>query len=141
MDFPDLFLRGIVEKDHVDEENNVSSAVFYFTEKKDIPLRIDDFNEESIFWKDDDGAVDLLLAQKKEGKPQFKVGAAIVDRNSIDRVRDLPITKGHLKYERFAIPGNHYHGNLLLKKSVKRKLMQKIAAAIALCCVGVVKQK
>jgi len=46
-----------------------------------------------------------------------------------------PLHKGILSYERKQIPGNKYHGNLLLKKTVQKREMKKIAATIAAMCI------
>ena len=66
---------------------------------------------------------------------QFKEGAAILSREEFDRLIRKPALRGNLFYERSEIEGNKYHGNLLLKQSVTKKVMQKIAANIALMCV------
>jgi hypothetical protein len=75
-----------------------------------------------------------ILTQKREKDDsiQFKEGAVVVPLTDLIEVCKLPNIKGHLKYERHKIPGNIYHGNLLLHKSVDKKLMQIIAANISI---------
>jgi len=143
MDYSEQFLRGVSDESHIGEGDSISSAAFYFTGKKPLEERTDGNDEESIFWRDDEGADELILGQKKaDGKIQFKAGAVIVDRSLFDNLAKFPLIKGLLGYERHELPENKYHGNLLLKKTVDKRRMQNIAGSIAtLCCVGVIKQK
>ena len=135
MAYPDSFLRGISDKSLINEDGSVCSAVFHFWGKKNLPEREDYCHEESIFWKDDDGAIYLILSQKKEdGNLQFKSGAVLVDRQLFDELRKFPHIKPYLSYERKFSEDNPYHGNLLLKKSVDKFTMKNIAGAIAACC-------
>src|ERR1035437_4682842 len=132
MDYPETFLRGIPNNSFIDEDGHPATHLFYIeTESK----RKDDYKEESIFWKDDDRAVDLILLQKKaDDSIQFQAGAAVLNRDQIDRIKNQVQAKNKFNYERKKQPGNPYHGNLLLKKDVKKPLMIRIAASIALTC-------
>ena len=132
MSYPDFFIRGISGSNGLDEEGAPAAYLFYFGEKN-LPIRKDGYWEESINWQDDDGALTLLLEQKKDtNEYQFKVGAVFVSRHEIDRIRKLPYVGHQLDYERKELPENKYHGNLLLQNTVSKARMKRIAAAIAL---------
>jgi len=142
MSYPDVFLRGISDPGHIDEDGNVSSAVFSFGKKDNVHGREDNFDEESIFWKDDEGAVAKILNQTKaDGKIQFRAGAAEVDRTKVDHVRKLFNYIGVLEYERKTEENNPYHGNLLLKKNIKKIMKNNISGLLANCVVGTVKNE
>jgi hypothetical protein len=66
--------------------------------------------------------------------------AAIILRQEVDKLRTNPNIKDLLSYERNAVPGNDYHGNILLKEEVNKPLMKKIAASLALCVTRLVPQ-
>lgn len=138
MAYPELFLKGIPNKDFVDNEGQVTAHLFYFNKKIE---RDDSYDEESICWKDDDRAMELILNQQKDGCIQFKEGAAIIKRESIDLISKLMQKQGDLTYERKPEYKNPYHGNLLLTKEVKKGVMKKIASAIALACEEIIPQK
>lgn len=130
--YADRFIRGITDKNHVDGEI-VSAAAFYF-KYEDNNLNTTEQYEQSINWYDNSHAMSILMSQKREkdGEIQFKEGALVVPLESLNEVCKLPIIKGNLQYERKTIPGNDYHGNLLLHKSVSKKLMTLIAGDISL---------
>lgn len=139
--YPEELIRGIPnQQQFLDEENNPTANLFYF--ERDNPSRDDGYKEESICWRDDEGAVSILLNQRKEdGSLQFKAGLAIIPRLEIDRLKRNQAVKERLDYERREVDGNKYHGNLLLKKEVPGKIMRKIAAGIALSCSCVIPQQ
>jgi hypothetical protein len=135
MNFPETFLKGITNKDFIDEDGQVASHLFYFGKTTD---RKDDYIEQSIFWKDDEGAIELILTQKKDDRIQFKMGAAVLLLSEIERIKLNPNVKNKLAYERRKQKDNPYHGNLLLKKDTKDPLMKRIAASIALTCPHII---
>ena len=133
MNYPEKLLRGIPNKNDIDEEGNPSSHLFQFSERCGVPQREDGFREESINWYDNEGALKQLLTQKKDdGSLQFRVGAAVLFRSDIDQIKKFSVVKQRLDYERRVIPENEYHGNLLLKKDTPKSIMKRIAASIAL---------
>lgn len=136
MKYPDEILRGIPNSAFIDKDEYPTSNLFYFDKQS---KRSDNFKEESICWKDDEEAVFLLLNQKKDDKSlQFKAGIAVVSRDELDRLINKPTVKQQLSYERNIIPGNKYHGNLLLNDNVEKSVMKRIAAGIALCVTQVI---
>ncbi|MGD1007433.1 MAG: hypothetical protein ABR980_09415 [Ignavibacteriaceae bacterium] len=145
MDYPDFFLRGISGQNHVGDDDTISGAVFHFGGKDNVEERNDDYNEESIFWKDDEEAITLILSQKKvSGDLQFKVGAVVVNRKKVDNVIKVILEEEKLSYERKPDPknpNNKYHGNLLLKKSTSNMRMKNIAGMLAECCDKLIRQK
>ncbi|NLD94761.1 MAG: hypothetical protein GX639_19065 [Fibrobacter sp.] len=136
MSYPTELLRGITAKDQIDDDEFPSSVLFYFTERDNLPKRSDNNIEESINWRDDAGADDVLFNQLKEDKQlQFRFGAAVVCRHELDRVIQTNVVNHQLSYERKAIPENKYHGNLLLSRDVPPRVRKKISATIATMCV------
>jgi hypothetical protein len=137
MIYPENFLRGIPNSNFLDEYNYPTSDLFYFKKKSGSENRSDGYLEESINWQDDSGAFETLFSQKKDNDTiQFKAGAAVLSKNEFDRLMNKPTVKGQLSYERAEIPGNKYHGNMLLKSDVPDRVMKKIAASIATTCVS-----
>jgi hypothetical protein len=135
--YPPELLKGIPNASSLDEDGFPTSDLFYFKDR--AVEREDDYFEESICWHDDDGAVTLLLNQKKEGDIlQFKAGLAILCRLQLDRIKNNPRYSNRLSYERREVPGNRYHGNLLLKKNVPKRIMRVIAATISTCVTSVI---
>jgi len=135
--YPDQFLRGIPNNDFIDGDGYPTSVLFYFLDRQTEEAREDGFLEQSISWRDDDGAEDTLLKQTKENRElQFKAGAAVLLRRELDRIVRMPSVNKQLAYERKQIEGNKYHGNLLLKRDVEKRVMKRIAATIATVCVS-----
>ena len=139
--YPDKFLRGIPNKDFYNEEADSPQSHLFHIKGLGDPKRTDNKFEESINWMDTNEAINVLFDQKNDKKEtQFKIGAAVILKSEIDRISRLPIVKKQLEYERKRIPNNEFHGNLLLNKSVPKKIMNQIAASIALSCESVIQQ-
>lgn len=135
MTYPAQFLKGIPNKSFIGNDNGPTSDLFYFLLEHQKENRKDDYLEESICWRDDELSDSILLSQRKEnGNLQFTVGAAVMCRLELDSITKKPLVKGFLDYERKEVPGNKYHGNLLLHKNVQTREMKKIAATIANMC-------
>ena len=135
MTYPEEFLKGIPNKLYIGGDNGPTSDLFYFQIKHQKEGRDDGYLEESINWRDDSGADETIFTQTKDdGSFQFKAGVAVMCRKELDRLIKKPLNKNVLSYERKEIPGNRYHGNLLLKNTVDTREMKKIAATIANIC-------
>jgi hypothetical protein len=135
MEYPNELIRGILNKEYLDDEGKPKTKLFLDDFNKRTQ-REDGFIETSINWKDDELALDMILKQKKTtGEIQFKAGAVILIRSEIDHIsRRL---NGALSYERIKdpeYPENTYHGNLLLKNGTSKKARSMIAASIVLLC-------
>ena len=136
MPYPDELLRGIPNHTFIGDDEGPTSNLFYFDPQDQHEERVGDFMEASINWRDDEGADAIMFSQKRgDGTIQFRAGAALLCRKELDRIVNRPLMKNALSYERKEIPGNKYHGNLLLKKTVQKREMKKIAATIAIMCV------
>lgn len=124
MQFADSFCRGVIR---IDEQyfsridlkgtNTVSlrpNLAVFNAFSQTTPPREDGYCELSINWIDDYGAIELLFTQKSDnGDYQYKGGVCIVNLASyILLIKNF----GHLSYERKKLPGNEYHGNLLMDK-------------------------
>jgi hypothetical protein len=137
--FPEKLLRGIPDKNFLTEERRASANLFHFKEvlgerRQNAVVREDGYYEESINWYDNEEAVKYLLAQtREEGGLKYKEGAAVISKEGIDRIRILPEVNHRLSYERNAVEGNSFHGNLLLRRETSKPTMKMIAGAIALC--------
>jgi hypothetical protein len=128
MNYPDKFIRGISSEDYVDTAGRASAALFQFIDSN----RSDDYSESSINWYDDEGALALIMEQRKEKDEtqyQFKCGAAIIEKKDADRIMTLPAYQSVFGYERSPIAGNKYHGNLLRKDKALSKGIQTVIAA------------
>lgn len=128
--YPNELLRGIPNDACIDEFGYPASNLFTFDNSSQ--QRTDGYKEESIAWRDHEEAVAILLNQKKEdGQIQFKIGVAVLSRHEIDRLIQRDWTRQSLSYERDDKPENKYHGNLLLKVDVPKRVKKKITAQIA----------
>ena len=136
MGYPYIILRGIYNKTFIDDDGYPTADLFYFVKRGEQEERKDGLLAESINWKDDEGALESLLTQKKSGVIQFKAGAAVLSRIELDRLIKKPTVEGHsLAYEREPLLDNKYHGNLLLECTCTKRIMKRIAGAIATDCV------
>jgi hypothetical protein len=70
----------------------------------------------------------MILNQEKDGELLYEVGAAILSRGEIDRLKTRPQLKGLLSYERKELEKNPYHGNLLLLAGLAKRVRKAIAA-------------
>lgn len=139
MSYPTNSIKGIANNDFL-EDGHVGANLFYFN--KDDHTRDDGRVEQSINWEDDKTAIDFSLSQKKDDEGlQFKAGVAIVPLSEIDRLRRNPNIMGLLSYERSPLTDNPYHGNLLLKADVPKRIMRKIAAGLALAVSEIIPAK
>ena len=131
MKFPDRLIRGISNISDVDvDECVVMSGAFSF---KDV-AREDSYKELSINWLDNHGAIREANNKKKDnGEIQFKAGIALLNRKKIDYILRDHIEQKRFNYERKPIEGNEYHGNLLIKSTVKKQIERIIVAGICLC--------
>lgn len=112
-EYPTEFLRGIPNKDFL-EQGIVTAKAFQF----DSAEREDNYDEASINWCDDPGAIELALNQRKpNGKIQFSAGIAVLNLNRTKDILSNILQSGNLQpgtfeYERKPLPENKYHGNL-----------------------------
>ena len=140
MCYPDFLIRGIPNQEFLDPDDLPSAQLFYF--KKPESARLPGYLEESINWYDDAGAISHTFNQTKEdGTAHFKVGIAILCRSELDRIRNNPNVRQQFDYERYQLPGNPYHGNMLLKKDAPKQLVRKIAAQLALNVTQIIKRE
>lgn len=140
MCYPHYLIRGIPNQTFVDEDGLVSAQLFYFNKPESV--RSPGYREESINWHDDDGAITHALNQTKgDGTPQFTVGIALLCRSELDRIKNNPNVRNQFDYERNAIAGNPYHGNMLLRIDTPKKTIKKIAGQLALNVTQIIKRE
>ena len=126
--YPKNFYRGISNKDFICNGMVLPSA-FQFDEE----IRDDGFKELSINWNDDEGSIKILLDQvKANGKKQFNGGAAQLELHTVKMFLDSYICNNGFSYERREVPGNIYHGNLLVKGSMDKKIRSLISNGLAI---------
>ena len=131
MCYPDYLIRGIPNQDFLEADGLPSSQLFQFNKPESV--RLPGYREESINWHDDDGAISHAFNQTKDdGTVQFKVGIAILLRSELDKIKNNPNVRQRFGYERYPLPRNPYHGNMLLKMDAPKPLIRKIAAQLAL---------
>lgn len=118
--FPEHFFRGFSTPDCFTNYGYVAAGAFIFKPNVENP-RNDSFNEASINWDDDPGALENLLSQinTRTGEKQFKLGYVKVPMSAILPCVREHIRNGHFSYERYPLSNNVYHGNLLLHSSFK----------------------
>jgi hypothetical protein len=128
MEYPDRCIRGILNSACLLEGAPVAYLTLF--EFHGHSSKEGGWKEESINWMDDEGAIDFTLKQTNEdGDLQFKIGVAILPHVELNRLKKRHI--GFFDYERRSIEGNRYHGNLLLRDSIKRQRKTLIRAALA----------
>ena len=130
MGYPEKLLKGLANKEYVIDGCVVDSA-FSSSAFKDS-LRHESFEESSVNWLDDEGAIEEALNKKKDkdGSIQFKAGIAVINRRKLHYVLNAHIIEGRFKYERDPTEENKYHGNLLLKKGLEKQLRRLIINGI-----------
>ena len=127
-EYPSHFWRGIANKDFI-SDLRLNAAAFQFDEE----IRADGFKELSINWNDSDDALKTVLCQKKEnGKLQFSVGAAKLELSKTKLFLSSYIERKEFNYERRPIEGNEFHGNLLVKGSIDKKIRTLVSNTLAL---------
>jgi len=140
MKLPENCLRGIPNKNFLKKSGYPNVQLFSFQDKN---ARDDGWIAESINWQDDDMAIQFTLSQEKEktpGEVQFKAGVAIIPLYDIDKLSKLPSVNGALCYERDPLPGNCYHGNILLRSDTIKSDKRSIVEALALYVSEVIPQ-
>ncbi len=139
MKYPDNCIKGIPNEDFILSDGSIASHLFDFKEDR---TRQDGLHENSINWEDDDSVIEFTFNQKKDdGEFQFESGVVIIERNEIDRLSNRPTVNKILSYERKRIPGNIYHGNILIDAKTPKPSKRKISAGLALIVSKVIKQK
>lgn len=139
--FPEKFIRGILSKDSqwyldldaVDPEKGKALSAESFKQfgVPDTP-REDGAKELSINWFDDDGALLLILNEKKGDRFVYRGGACILSTARLDEACNTVIQFTRLRYERKIIDGNKYHGNLLLLPNTPDLIRNMIAMYLAM---------
>jgi hypothetical protein len=136
--YPLRALRGIGSPAQVAEGGIVSSDVFSF---HDARSREDGLIEESINWEDDQHAIPFTLSQiNADGSTQFRGGVAAIPTSELAHICALPTVGARLTYERAALDGNAYHGNLLLARGTPKPVKRGIAAVLAMAVEEVIPQ-
>lgn len=138
--YPNLFIRGISEKEYIDEQGRVSGSAFQFLQTE----REDGFSECSINWFDEKEALNLIKGQLKTAEPkryQFHC-AVVVPVSEADRIRANPLYRDVFTYERQPLAGNQYHGNLLKKDAlIKKQHFRTIQGLLAFVSKPVYREK
>lgn len=132
--FPECFLRGFNTNECYTKEHNIAIGAFQFGNHTD--KRNDNYHEASINWEDDEGAVKILLEQKKDetNELMFKYGYARLPLNLVKMTLKSLMVKNYLNFERKPLEYNPYHGNILISGSINKQeksMIQNNLAAIA----------
>jgi len=132
--YPDDFYKGVSNKTSDLDEHGLPLGGLVFQKERDDQNRSDNNLESSINWNDDEGSLEQLFTQEKNGKPQFSGGAARFCRITLDRIISVPEMNDRMKYERDPLPENSYHGNLLLPRDLSKSDRARLSSAIAVGC-------
>ena len=138
--YPEEFARGIISESYMAGDMPDASLFKEFKPNEEKP-RNDGFWEISINWLDEVAALQLLLnLENSKGEKTYKSGAAVFSTEALETLcRKSPTYKGYVDYERHKIPGNEYHGNILMKEEYmltkeKKKQRDMFASAIIVSC-------
>lgn len=126
-EYPDKMLRGISSFDFI-QDGIITEEVFSMD-----PARYDGYCEISITWYENDEAFNILMMQMSERREelQFKAGAAELDRKELKRKMKNHFIASNLKYEKRPTLNNKYHGNLLVKNSLSKRVKKLIKYGLA----------
>lgn len=142
--YPEKFIRGILSKDsqwYIDldtvdpEKGRVLSAESFKNFAFPKPPREDGAKELSINWYDDENALALIMNEKKGDRFVYRGGACVLSTARLDEACSSLIQFSRLRYERKIIPGNKYHGNLLLLPNTPDLIRNMIAMHLAMTVV------
>lgn len=138
--FPEMFIHGIVSEANI--EDNVPT-VEYLSRFKDNPDRENfDFKELSINWYDCDRALEKILNQRNsDGEYQFQYGAILLLTTELEKLAKKPQVRNYLRYERYPLPDNEFHGNLLLLKSAQKHHKFMVVSGLILDCFKELKMR
>lgn len=118
-EYPESFLRGIVQKEHISDFIIKSS---FFSSGFSKNPREDGYFDMSINWYDCKESLDLAMNQRKENTEEkaitYKHGIAEFDTKIINDI--VKRYKNLLSYERAPLDNNIYHGNLLLSDKLDK---------------------
>ena len=125
--YPDKKLRGISSFAFI-EEGILRDDAFNLD-----PVREDGYCEISVTWYDNQDAFDVIMAQMSDRRNelQFKAGAAELDRAELIRKMKMHFITSNMKYERRPTSTNKYHGNVLVKNSLDKKIKRLIKCGLA----------
>lgn len=125
-DYPETLLKGIPKQDLIEGQRVVWTAF--------IPPSgnaVNGWKESSINWEDDDGAIEQLRSQRKNGRFQFEPGIVRLFRSEVDAIIKDFNAHEKFRYERNKIDGNDYHGNLLFSENIRSELRITICGALS----------
>ena len=129
LDYPANFLKGAPNLDAFDSENNVMTYAAW--EHWDASVTMEGFEESSINWQDDDGALQELrhkMTEKKGEKCKQFVGCFLLSteelRKCVRRYEKI------LTFKRVPLAENPYHGNIYRKKGMSRLITLTITSQL-----------
>lgn len=126
-ELPNELLRGLPAKDWI-FEGLVTTAAFSFTGKE-----INGYNELSINWNDDEGALPELLNRVDDDKINFSAGVAHIELKTMKLILKDHIAVGNFKIRRDVVdPTNPYHGEIMLKSGIPKRFKKLIENGLAL---------
>jgi hypothetical protein len=135
--YAEKMIRGISDPGWV-SDGYASAALFQFKESN----RLEGFSELSINWYDDEGALDHILNQKKEtGNIQFKGGAAILSKESVNSINKIPQYIGTTHFDRDILPDNRYHGNIIISSNLHKMAKLGISQYLAMHVEDIIPSK
>jgi hypothetical protein len=135
-EYPEFCLRGLRKQDHVTPEG--ISGLAFAPDPRTAESRPDRGLETSVNWEDDERVVEFTLHERSDtGSPAYPFGIARLPRQQMDRLNGQPGSRNALSYERAALPGNPYHGNIVFRAGLSKPTLRMIAGALALSATHV----
>ena len=127
--YAEKMIRGISDPSWVSDDGYASASLFQFKESN----RLEGFLELSINWYDDEGALEQIFNQrKKDGGIQFKGGAAILSKKSVNSINKIPQYIGTTHFDRDKLPDNRYHGNIMISSNLHKMARLGISHYLAM---------
>ncbi len=137
---PDICIRGIRDKSSIFQGYLLTASAYNPDFSPNVP-RNDGYHATSINWKDKDSVLQFTLFHKKNDEYSYKCGVVELPKDAIRRANNFPIAKRKISYERREKEGNDYHGNILFKNSLDKKIITKISLYLALESSPVITQE
>lgn len=138
--YPDSFIRGIYNEKNIEDEAPSMELFSQFATNPNRPGF--DYKELSITWYDCEEAMNKIFQSKNSDDSfQFGYGAAVLSTHELDKLCKKRQVRNYLKYERYPVTENEYHGNLLLSNTAEKKHKYMAISGLVLDCFQYIKQR
>jgi hypothetical protein len=132
-DYPDHCIRGIREGKHFNPVEGRALSACFAPYEKTAEARDDGCQETSINWEDNDQVLHFTLNYRVNPAAlySFPNGAVRVPKEKIDAVNTYEQVRDSIFYERRAVEGNDYHGNIVFNSGLSKTQISFICTLLA----------